>query len=104
MIVVDMSKVRPQTEVTFDLAGEPLEMLLFDWLNELLYTYETRHLLLSEFEVQVTGSRLRATARGEPIDEKRHELDHEVKAITYHELKLVQETNGQWLAEVIVDI
>ena len=33
----------------------------------------------------------------------RHELDMEIKAITYHGLKVERDGDG-WLAEVIVDI
>ena len=46
---------------------------------------------------------MKATARGEPIDPERHELDMEVKAITYHGLKVERDGDG-WLAEVIVDL
>ena len=45
----------------------------------------------------------RGKAWGEPLDRDRHELSHEVKAITYHGLKVEQTPEG-WLAEVIVDI
>jgi len=103
MIVSDLKSVRPVEQVTFELQGEVGELLLFDWLNELLYTYETRHLLLVEFEVHLGHSGLRATGKGEAVDPSRHELDHEVKAITYHGLKL-EHSNDHWLAEVIVDI
>lgn len=44
-----------------------------------------------------------ATAWAEPVDPKRHELDMEIKAITYHGLKVERDGDG-WLAEVIVDI
>ncbi len=103
LIVPDLQSVRPTETVTFDLAGDAAEYLLFDWLNELLYTFEVRHLLLCEFDVQVGEGGLKATARGEPVDPPRHVLDHEVKAITYHGLKLEKEAN-LWRAEVIVDI
>ncbi|MGD9719795.1 MAG: archease [Pirellulales bacterium] len=103
MIVPELASVRPSESMHFELAGEPSELLLFDWLNELLYTYETRHVLLCEFEVAVGPAGLSATARGEPSDPARHQLDHEVKAITYHQLKLQHRDDG-WLAEVIVDI
>ena len=33
-----------------------------------------------------------------------HSMDHEVKAITYHGLKVEQTSDGTWQAEVIVDI
>ena len=36
-------------------------------------------------------------------DQARHALAHEVKAITYHRLKVERTADG-WLAEVIVDI
>jgi SHS2 domain-containing protein len=103
IIVPDLDSIRPSETVSLKIAGEPSELLLFDWLNELLYTYEVRHLLLCEFDVKVDSGGLAATCRGEPVDPARHVLDHEVKAITYHGLKLEQTGDG-WLAEVIVDI
>jgi SHS2 domain-containing protein len=103
MIVPDLNSVRLIEELEFTLEGPISELLLFDWLNELLYTYETRHLLFAQVEVRLSESGLRATARGEAFDDSRHELDHEVKAITYHGLKLEPAGDG-WLAEVIVDI
>jgi protein archease len=103
MIVTDCNAVRPAASVAIAVKGEPSELLLFDWLNELLYIYEVRRLLLRDFDVHVNPQGLEATARGEPIDPARHALDHEVKAITYHGLKL-EPQDGGWLAEVIVDI
>jgi SHS2 domain-containing protein len=103
MIVPSLDTVRPLQAVEFRIAGDPTDLLLFDWLNELLYTYEVRHLLLAQFDVKVNEQGLTATARGEPTAPARHALDHEVKAITYHGLKLEHTANG-WLAEVIVDI
>jgi SHS2 domain-containing protein len=103
MIVPELASVRPVEKVAFKLDGDVPDLLLFDWLNELLYTYETRHLLLSRFEVRVSDRGLTATAAGEPIDRQRHALDHEVKAITYHGLRLERE-GASWVAEVIVDI
>ena len=102
LILPNLDSIEPRETVTFSFAGEVSELLLFDWLNELLYTFEVQHLILSEFEVQVGPTGLQAVARGEPLDRQRHQLDHEVKAITYHGLKLEQQPNG-WLAEVIVD-
>ena len=46
---------------------------------------------------------LTATAWGEELDRDRHVLSHEVKAITYHGLKVEQDADG-WQAEIIVDI
>jgi len=103
LVVVNMDAVQAVEERHYELAGEQDEYLLFDWLTELLYTFETEHLLLSEFQVELSPVGLRATGRGERIDRSRHELDHEVKAITYHGLK-VEPSGSGWMAEIIVDI
>ena len=103
MIVPEMDSVRPTQPREFAIAGRERDYLLFDWLNELLYTFDSEHLLFSQFDVQLTADGLSATARGEPYDPGRHHLDHEVKAITYHGLRLERDKDG-WLAEMIVDI
>lgn len=103
VVVVNLEEVRPVLERTFVVAGTERDYLLFDWLSELLYAFDSEQLLFASFEVQLDADGLRATARGEPLDRARHELDHEVKAITYHELK-VEATESGWRAEFIVDI
>jgi SHS2 domain-containing protein len=103
VIVANLSDVRPLSLVEFDIKGRDLAYLFADWLNELLFAFESRRLLLCEFDVSVGDDGLHATAKGETIDESRHQLDHEVKAITYHGLN-VREVDDGWAAEVILDI
>jgi SHS2 domain-containing protein len=102
-IVDNPDAIAATTSRTVEIAGTDREYLLFDWLKELLYLSDAEQLLLTRFEVQVSDTGLKATVFGEPLDRDRHELGHEVKAITYHGLKVEQTTDG-WLAEVIVDI
>jgi SHS2 domain-containing protein len=103
VIVANFDAVEPVQELPLEIEGSRLDDLLFDWLAELLYTFDTRRVLLSDFRVRVRDERLEATASGEPFDPELHELDMEVKAITYHGLKVEQDGDG-WLAEVIVDL
>ena len=98
---LDVVEAREQPDLHIE--GTDRELLLFDWLKELLYRFDTSHVLLSKFQVHVEKSGLSAAAWGEPLDPARHALAHEVKAITYHGLRLEQTPDG-WLAEVIVDI
>jgi SHS2 domain-containing protein len=102
-LVVDPGSVKPQRAVEITLPPDDLEYLLFDWLKALLYQFEVEKMLFSRFEVSVGEHGLRGLAHGEPLDRARHELDHEVKAITYHALR-VERAEGGWLAEIIVDI
>jgi SHS2 domain-containing protein len=102
-IVEDLAAVRPLQQVEVQLSGSDREYLLFDWLKELLYRFDAEHLLFSRFQVHVHDDGLTGSAWGEPLDRSRHELAHEVKAITYHGLRVEQTPDG-WVAEIIVDI
>ncbi len=102
-IVEDPQSVRPLLEQSIAIGGDDRELLLFDFLRELLYRFDADHMLFCDFVVTVRPDGLTATVRGEPREPARHVLSHEVKAITYHGL-IVQATEHGWLAEVIVDI
>jgi SHS2 domain-containing protein len=103
LIVSNLDAVRPIEEVNFDIRGQRYDDLMVDWLSALLLTFETRKLLFSQFDPVVAANGLKAAVRGEPLDPARHQLDMEVKAITYHGLK-VEHDGREWQAEVIVDI
>ena len=103
VILTNLDSVRCVRDTVIELGGDRRDDLLFDWLAELLYTFETRQVLFGRFEVLLSDSGLSAVAWGEPLDVGRHDLDMEIKAITYHGLKVEPEGEG-WLAEVIVDL
>ena len=103
VIVENVNEVHNEQERFFEIAGSDKEYLFFDWLSELLSLFEIEHLLCSEFEVTVSETGLKAKVRGEPVDLQRHLLSHEVKAVTYHRLRVEQTSRG-WEAEVILDI
>jgi len=103
LVVANPEDVRPVVAKTFEVPGTEPDLLLFDWLTELLYTFDTERILFSQFDVKLTPAGLAATCRGEVADAARHRLEHEIKAITYHNLFARQTAQG-WEAEVIVDI
>jgi len=78
--------------------------LLGDFLAELLFHFETRHVRLIEVRFTELGeTQLRATGRFEAIDLAASQLDREVKAVTRHNLRI---TTGQHPFEttIILDI
>ena len=87
----------------FAVAGTRRDHLLFDWLNELLYVFDTERMLLGDFEARVSATGVCGSARGRLLDSERDRLLHEVKAITYHGLEVQRHADG-WQAELIVDI
>ena len=47
--------------------------------------------------------RLCATVYGEPLDRKGHHSGTHIKAVTYHQLQIVQNREG-WSAQVFLDL
>ena len=103
LIVNDLASVRAEQTRQLELSCDDRELLLRDWLAELLYTFDAEQLLLSQFDVTIDDGKLSATAHGEPFDDQRHDLQCEIKAVTYHGLA-VRQSGNRWQAEVIVDI
>jgi SHS2 domain-containing protein len=103
MIVERVPADEPGETLRFRVDGSRLDWLLFDWLNELLFTFESRGLLLHGFEVQVGKERVDAIASAVLFDAGKQRALREVKAITYHGLRVERIERG-WIAEVIVDI
>lgn len=103
VVVGDLERVVPRCERTIALEADGLEDLLHDWLTELLVLLDVDRLVLCQFDVSLSGSRLSAVVRGEPADPARHDLREEVKAVTYHGLGVERISSG-WRAEVILDV
>ena len=53
IIVANLDAVRDVTSRKVSLPADDYDLLLFDWLSELLYTFETEHLVFSQFSHQV---------------------------------------------------
>jgi SHS2 domain-containing protein len=108
LMVTHPEAVQPREERTFQIQGDDLEALLHDWLDELLFLFSAKRLAFIDFQVAFEGdiahpTGLTATVRGEPLDLERHGIEVEVKAITWHALRIVHQNEG-WLSEVIVDV
>jgi len=65
---------------------------------------DTRRMLFSRFEVQAIEGGIKAKAWGEPVEVARHEPAVEVKAATYADLKAERQSDGNWIAQCIVDV
>lgn len=103
-VIVDLKTVSPRQKSKVELTCESGEELFLAWLKELLFIFETKHLLFCQFKIlDLNSTRLSAEIAGEPLDNKKHILGKEVKAITRHQFKLIQD-QSRYLAEVILDI
>ncbi len=84
--------------------AEDTELLAVDFLWEVMSLIQHRRFVLHAVRVvQVDGTSVTADLSGEPYDAERHELANEVKAVTYHGLRVAEE-NGRWVGRVILDL
>ncbi len=101
---VDLSKLEVRETKSLEVEGDGVDYLLFNWLNELLYMFETEFFAGKDVEVSVEEGevlRARGSIRGGRI--RPEIVKTEPKAITFHKFK-VERRNGNWTAFVIVDI
>jgi SHS2 domain-containing protein len=102
-IMVDVEKVEPLEVVDFELEGETLQDLLFSFLDELLFYKDVNSLVFSEFKIRIKDNKLFCVAKGEVVNDEKHNSKVDVKAITMHEFQLEKE-GDYWKAQVLVDI
>ena len=77
-----------------------IESLLVEWLSELAYWAETEMLVFHEFNIdRVSPTHLKAEIYGNRVTR----LDKHIKAVTYHNLEIVQTDKGL-TATVVFDV
>jgi len=105
--VDNLGEVKRAQPVRIELEQESAEMLLYHFLQELIYYKDAKRLILlvDSAEVERVNGHFRLTveASGEEIDMDRHILNADVKAVTMHMFE-VKETSEGWKATVVLDI
>ncbi|MEW6142994.1 MAG: archease [Chloroflexota bacterium] len=103
-LISDLESVRTIETQAIVVTAPDRESLLVRWLNELVYLWDTEHLLFSRFKIlRLTPQRLEAKCFGERLDLSRHLVHRDVKAATYHMLQIIRDNRG-YRTRVIFDI
>jgi SHS2 domain-containing protein len=107
VMIDNLDAIKPRETRYIELSNDKIDMLLFDFLQELIYLKDAERLLLRVPDVQLEEKEqkyfLKAKAAGEPLDAARHHQRADVKAVTLHDFS-VEKKNGGWKASVILDI
>lgn len=102
--IVEIDRIQPRVERSVSVTGDDDELLLMNWLRRLLYLFAVEGEVYGEFRiVALQSGALQAVVTGEPLDMERHHFKTELKAITYHQFRLIHEQDG-WRATVIFDV
>jgi protein archease len=103
-ILVNPADFKPVEERLFKAPGSDEAAQIVNWLNEILFFFDTEGLAFVEFEIESwTPNEIVGHAKGERLDLDRHEFRTAVKAATYHQFESHAIPQG-WEIRVFVDV
>ena len=96
------SKVEKKIEI--DKNGDKYEEVLVSWLSELLYIFNREKIYFNDFRIlSLSDSALKAEASGINIDLYQSDIYTEIKAVTFHNLKIEEDVNS-FSCTIIFDV
>ena len=99
--MMDASTISHTTTRDIEVEGRDDESRLYRFLSELLFVMDCEGLVFNDFDVTFDGDRVRCRAYGEPLDIGKHRPRAEIKAVTYHMLKVDRDVPS---VDVIFDV
>lgn len=108
LIAEDLKKIKPKIEKKIKIQSEDEQALVVDFLGQFLVFHDAENLVFSKIKVEsIKESKgkliLKAAAKGEHYDPKRHGHGTVAKAITYHEME-IKKKKGIYSIKVLIDI
>ena len=101
-IITDKSSINSIGQYEIQLNAPDLEQLLVDWLSELLFLNSAKNLVFGSFNVTIKKKDLTAQIFGEEYNTSKHKKGTEIKAVTYHMLKV--RDKEPFFVQVLFDI
>ena len=102
-LITELDDIREVEEREIGLTADDQESLLVNWLNELIYLFDTENIVFKRFDItQLDDNQLKAKCYGERADISRHKIKTGVKGTTYHMLAI--ERDDGYKVEVLFDI
>jgi len=105
--MLDLNSISPNNKKKIAIRAESLESLVHDFLSELIFLFSVKKMAFGRFDVNVKKEDdnyiLNAIAYGEKLNLKEHKIEKEVKAITYHDMK-IEKKDSEWSIQVVCDV
>jgi SHS2 domain-containing protein len=102
-LITEIDDVAEVLHRDIELTATDQESLLVEWLNELIYLFDTENIIFKRFDIiKLNHTQLKARSYGEKVDKAKHKLKTGVKAATYHMLKVDRDDVCQ--VQVLFDI
>lgn len=105
-VMADPATIEPRLERTITLTSPALDLLLYDWLSELIFLKDRDRTIFPSATVRVHGGGpfdLTARLHGDVIDPETMTLGSDPKAVTFHAFELTEDAKG-WRARIVIDL
>jgi SHS2 domain-containing protein len=105
-VMVDLKDLSTKIKKEIKIENKDIEILLYEFLSELIFLKDAESLLFSKFDVKIKENKnyeLAAKIAGDKINPEKQELKADVKAVTMHMFEVKKIDKG-WKARIILDI
>jgi len=102
--MTDVDAIEEEVEQEVGIKSEDLYSLMFDWLDEMIFMFESESLIMKKFDIDVDPSNfsILGKCRGGKFDPAKHESGIIIKAVTYNMMEIKK--NEVWHARVVLDV
>jgi SHS2 domain-containing protein len=102
--ITDLAAIKGRQTVDISVEGADWPDLMVNWLREILYLWNGQDLLAARIDIErIADTGLKALVDVDPYAPERHHVRQEIKAVTYHQIRVDKAPQG-WEAVVIFDI
>jgi len=102
--ITPLEGVKPLENRRVEIRSEDYPGLLYDFLDELLFIYDSELIVFSKISVKISENPLQLVSEcwGERIDPSRHKSRTVIKAVTFHQMR-IEKTDEGWKVRVVFD-
>ena len=100
--ITDTKKIKNKIEKEFEIKSNNIEDLLFKFLNQLLYLFDTEKFIGLKYEIKIKNNILHAKLYGDTFDSSKYETRFEIKGITLHNFKIWKDK--LWRGRFLLDL
>ena len=103
-LITRPESLKPREVIEVAVTGDDPADLMVNYLRELLYLWTGNEKLVKMIDiVNISDATLSALVSTDRYQPGRHEILHEIKAVTYHQIEVSQTEDG-WQATVVFDV
>jgi SHS2 domain-containing protein len=103
-LITEIDRLAGRDSCNIEVSGDDWPDLMVNWLREVLYLWNGKELLVKKARIlSLSETQLCATVEFDPFNPGSHVIKTEIKAVTYHQIR-VNSTPSGWEARIIFDI